>query len=64
MTAQGWIPHLRIGRLRCPVRLAVLEVGPGRKLVPDSRGRPHPIRHGGLYVFALPGGGSVKAARW
>lgn len=64
LTAQGWIPHLHLGSLRCPVMLAVLDTGSAKELIADSDGRPHPVRHGGLYVFALPGGGSIKAARW
>ena len=64
-TAQGRIPHLRIVHegmeILAPVMIETDEWGRAKTSRPGNATLPHPLRHLGKLVYALPGGGEVRA---
>ena len=58
-TSEGFIPHLRMGALRCPVVLLTTAAADGVRSILTIYGKPVAKRHGGQPAYALPGGGEV-----
>lgn len=58
-TAMGPIPHLRHAGILCPVCIETVRRPDGTVRAMTRNYLPVPVRHGKLFVYALPGGGRI-----